>query len=64
MTTEPKTLLDLKTNECKFPVEERDGQHLFCAKVRVDSSTYYCAPHQKVMYTERRPRPVTAPKVT
>lgn len=60
-TTEAKTLLDLKTNECKFPVEERGGQHLFCGKRRMDANTYYCSKHFRVMYAERKSKPVVVP---
>lgn len=58
---EPKTLLDLKTNECKFPVAERGRQHLFCGKRRMDPNTYYCSKHFKVMYAEKKPRPIVPP---
>lgn len=58
---EAKTLMDLKTNECKFPVAERGGQHLFCGKRRMDANTHYCSKHFRVMYAEKKPRPIVAP---
>ena len=58
---EPKLIIDLKTNECKFPVAERDGQHLFCGKRRYDSNTSYCSRHLRKMYAESKPRPIAPP---
>lgn len=58
---EPKTLLDLKTNECKFPVSESNGQHLFCGRRRFDATTYYCSKHLRVMYAEKKSKPILPP---
>lgn len=58
-----KPILDLKANECRFPVGERNGQHLFCGKRRYDSSTSYCSRHLRKMYAEKQLRPIAPPPV-
>ena len=58
---EPKLLLELRTDECKFPVAERNGQHLFCGRRRFDATTYYCATHLRRMYAEKQPRAMAVP---
>lgn len=58
----PKPIIDLKPNECRYPVGERNGQHLFCGKRRYDSNTSYCSKHLRKMYTETKPRAITPPR--
>jgi hypothetical protein len=39
-----KTLLELKTSQCRWPVDEIDGKHMFCARTRCAGSSY-CLTH-------------------
>jgi hypothetical protein len=43
-----KPLLDLPWRSCKWPVAERDGQHLFCGVPLPDGTSeecFYCPEH-------------------
>lgn len=44
-------LLDIPPGGCKYPVDERNGTHYFCAKPSVEMS--YCAEHLKVMWPNK-----------
>lgn len=54
--TEPKPLLKLLTNECRYPVGEDRGTHLFCGAKRADPAVSYCNKHLRVMYQPPKPR--------
>jgi hypothetical protein len=45
----PRTLMGLKPHHCRFPVGERDGQHLFCCGKR-DGMRPYCVEHAALSY--------------
>lgn len=45
----PRTLMGLKPHHCRFPVGERDGQHLFCCGKR-DGMRPYCVEHALLTY--------------
>jgi GcrA cell cycle regulator len=51
----PRPLLKLQAQHCKFPVEERDGQHWFCCADR-DGMLPYCRDHAALCFrkTERQ----------
>ena len=51
----PRPLLKLQAHHCKFPVEERDGQHWFCCADR-DGMLPYCRDHAALCFrkTERQ----------
>jgi hypothetical protein len=42
-----KTLCELKASQCRWPVDEIDGKHLFCARTRCDGSSYCLAHHER-----------------
>lgn len=46
-------LVDLENGDCRFPISEVDGIHLFCALPKQAGSSYCCG-HAKLMYV--RPR--------
>lgn len=60
---DPKLIIDLKANDCRYPVSERNGQHLFCGKRRFDATTSYCSKHLRKMYAEKQPRSITPPPI-
>jgi hypothetical protein len=41
-----KPLLDLTDGECRYPIDEVDGQHLFCGL----PGTPYCVSHHQLCY--------------
>jgi GcrA cell cycle regulator len=51
----PRPLLKLQAHHCKFPVDERDGQHWFCCADR-DGMLPYCRDHAALCFrkTERQ----------
>jgi hypothetical protein len=42
-----KTLCELKNHQCRWPVDEIDGKHLFCARARCVGSSYCLAHHER-----------------
>jgi hypothetical protein len=42
-----KTLLELKASQCRWPVDEIEGKHMFCARARCDGSSYCPAHHER-----------------
>ena len=45
----PRTLMGLQPHHCKFPIGERDGQHLFCCGDR-EGLAPYCSEHLLVAW--------------
>lgn len=42
-----KQLLDLDENDCRYPMNE-GGPYLFCAEMRRDEKSSYCAFHHDI----------------
>lgn len=43
------TLFDLRPHSCRWPVDRKDEQHLFCGELRVQGRPY-CDKHTKISY--------------
>jgi len=60
MTSElekPTTLLDLKDDQCKFPLGKEDSPStFFCGRKRWGKSSY-CKPHIEISHV-KNPRPI------
>lgn len=55
-----KTLLQLGSGECKFPIEMVEGDWHFCAaRRRADDS--YCARHNRIAYQPQKQRAAVEP---
>lgn len=46
-------LLDLRENDCRFPVGETAQGHFFCGEPRRDHKTRYCAEHHPIVWVKR-----------
>jgi hypothetical protein len=42
-----RTLTELKEHHCRWPVEEIDGKHMFCARTRRAGSSYCPVHHER-----------------
>jgi hypothetical protein len=42
-----RTLLEMKASQCRWPVDEIDGKHLFCARTRCAGSSYCLAHYER-----------------
>lgn len=51
---EPVTIEGLVPGACKFPVAEKDGEHLFCGFER-EAEHVYCDAHRRLAYASPRP---------
>jgi hypothetical protein len=59
--TNPASLLDLRHDSCRYPLEFRDPEHgllMYCGQPRAHRETFYCAEHHAVCCWRKRPRPV------
>jgi hypothetical protein len=56
-----KTLCELKNHQCCWPVEEIDGQHLFCARTRCDGSSYCLAHYERSLKRNEEVQPDARP---
>lgn len=49
------SLLNLKSNQCRYPVDKRNDTHLFCGNI-VRASSSYCEYHHKIVWVPPRGR--------
>jgi len=42
-----KKLIELLSTDCRWPIDEFEGEHLFCSRPRCDGSSYCKAHHDR-----------------
>lgn len=63
-TEEGKDIIAVGYSECRFPIGDKDGRTMFCAR-KTPSGATYCATHYDKMYAPKKPgvaRPFIVPK--
>ena len=45
-----KTITDLRLKECRWPVGQHEGRHIFCAEATPDPAASYCPHHHSIAY--------------
>jgi GcrA cell cycle regulator len=46
-------LLDLREDDCRYPIGETARGHFFCGEPRRDHKTRYCAEHHPIVWVKR-----------